>query len=98
MNTERTSLFLMANLGSEVSQVFSFAEKNEWKFAESAVSRANMIISELLLCPDMKGRVGEIKILQDIITDVTAKKRRFAINKAEMEEYFMPFALQAMSV
>lgn len=88
----------MANLGSEMSQIFSYAEKSDLKLAESAASRALRIISELISHPEMKQRTGEIEILKDIIEDVLAKNHQFKVSKAEMEEYFMPFALRLMSV
>ena len=98
MNTTRTTLFLMANLGSEVSQIFSYAEKGELKLAESARLRADRIIKELLAHPEMKGRTGEIEILKSVIEDLFARERQFAVNKTEIEEYFMPFALRLMAV
>lgn len=98
MNTNRTPLFLMANLGSEMSQIFSYMEKGELKMAQSARSRANIIITELLAHSDMKGRTGEVEILSEIIEDVFASNRRYKVKKSEIEEYFMPFALRLMSV
>ncbi|MDO8664961.1 MAG: hypothetical protein Q7K44_05485 [Candidatus Liptonbacteria bacterium] len=98
MNKTRTPLFLMANLGSDMSQLFSYVDKGELKLLESAALRARKIIDELLIHPDMEGRTGEIEILKDIIEDIFAEKRRFAVKKTEIEEYFMPFALRLMSV
>ena len=65
---------------------------------ESASSRADRIITELLLHPEMKGREGEIEILKEVVKDVLKKKRHFAVSKEEIEEYFMPFALRLLSV
>ena len=98
MKTDRMSLFLMANLGSEVSQIFSYMEKGELKMAQSARSRANVIIAELLAHPDMKDRTGEVEILSEIIEDVFASSRHFEVKKSEIEAYFMPFAMRLMSV
>lgn len=98
MKTTRTPLFLMANLGSEMSQLFSYTEKGELKMAESASARANRIIAELLLHPDMRGRGGEIEVLREVIKDVLMEKRHFSVSKGEIEEYFMPFAPRLMSV
>lgn len=96
-NTARTSLFLMANLGSEVSQIFSHAEKGDWKMAELSASRAVKIIDELLKHSEMRGRTGEIDILKEVIEDAFSQRRRFKVKKSEIDEYFMPFALRFMN-
>jgi len=91
-------VFLMANLGSEMSQLFSHIEKGELKLAGFAAVRADKIITELIARSDMKNRTKEIEILREIMKDVFEEKRCFAVKKIEIEEYFMPFALRAMSV
>lgn len=95
MNSSRTSAFLMANLGSEMSQLFSHAEQGEWKLAQLAADRAEKIINELLSHQSLKGRTEEVEILRRIIHDVFLKKRQLEIVKADIEEYFFPFALRA---
>lgn len=97
MNTVRTPLFLMANLGSEVSQIFSHIEKGDLSSAKSSHSRAERIVRTLLLHPGMKNRTGEVEILEEIMEDVFAPHRRFLITKAEIESYFLPFALRVLS-
>jgi len=86
----------MANLGSDVSQLFSYLEKREVSLAASAAGRARKIIAELLTHTDLKGRTGEIEILQTVINDALSPKRFLAVSKDELEDYFMPFALRAL--
>lgn len=98
MNTKRTPLFLMANLGSEVSQVFLYIEKGNTKLAQSALSRAERIIDELLICPELKGRTKEIEIVRDIIESTSSGSQNFQVKRVDIENYFQPFALRFMGV
>jgi len=94
---ERTATFLMANLGSDMSQLFSHIDNGELEKAKSPRERANRIIDELLNHPELKGRSGEVEILKKIIQDVFSEKRELKVEKEEIEDYFMPFALRALS-
>ena len=57
---ERTPLFLMANLGSEVSQLFLHLEKGERERSMSVTVRAQKIIEELLAHPELRGKTKEV--------------------------------------
>lgn len=95
MKTTRTSLFLMANLGSEMSQLFSYTESGKRDMAQYAAERAEKIITELLLHPDLRRRTGEVEMLQKIIRDTISHERHFAVKKFEIENYFLPLVLRA---
>ena len=88
----RTPAFLMANLGSDVSQLFSHLEKGETLLATSAGRRAHRIIVELLAHQELHGRTGEIEILSDIIDDALSTKQLLDVDKDELESYFLPFS------
>lgn len=90
----RTPAFLMANLGSDISQLFSHFEKKESHLVESAATRARKIITELLAHEELKGRTREVEILRDIIDDALSGKRLLDVSKDEIESYFMPFSLR----
>jgi len=87
----------MANLGSDVSQLFLHRERGEKQLAISAAGRAQKIISELLVHAELKDRTGEVKIVQSIIVDALSEKRLLEVSRDELEEYFMPFALRVLS-
>ena len=89
-------MFLMANLGSDVSQLFSHLERGEQLLAVSAAGRAQKIVVELLMHPELQGRTGEVEMLQSIIQDTLSGKRLFEVSKNELEAYFMPFALRVL--
>lgn len=95
MNT-RTPTFLMANLGSDVSQLFSHIEKGETRLAASSVKRARKIIAELLAHNGLIGRTGEIEILLDIIDDAFFGKQLLDVSRDELEEYFLPFSKRVL--
>jgi len=93
----RTATFLMANLGSDMSQLFSYIDKGELEKAKSPAERANKIIDELLDHPELNGRKMEVEILRKIIEDAFSEERIFEVKKEEIEDYFMPFALRALA-
>ncbi|KKS95966.1 hypothetical protein A3B05_03155 [Candidatus Giovannonibacteria bacterium RIFCSPLOWO2_01_FULL_43_160] len=96
MNTTRTSLFYMANLGSEVSRALLEYEKEDFEKMRNSIMRAKNIIVKIEECPEMKGRTGELEILKSIIEDLNQKK--FELNKDQFLDYFSPFAIRLMSL
>ena len=97
MNTKRTSLFLMANLGAEVSRMISLKEKGEDIHATEALARANKIISQIKELPDMKTRLGEINTLCQVIENIIKSKPVLNIPKKHIVSYFAPFSSRLMA-
>lgn len=95
MNTESPT-FLLANLGSDASQLFSYLERGEEKLARSAAARAQKIISRLLQDSRLKGGKREVEILREIIADALSERRSLQVTKEELEEYFLPFSLRVL--
>lgn len=98
MVTKRTSLFLMANLGSEVSQIFSYVNKGQPELAKSPAMRAQKIIDEMLTLTDVKGREGELEIIKEIMEDVLKRTGKYNLKQSDLDEYFLPFAVRLMSL
>ncbi len=90
MTKERSSLFLMANLGAEVSRVFSLADKGLYAQAEEARARAKRIIVELRELPEMQTREPEIVALERILEDLM--RGESGVTPKNIKSYFMPFA------
>jgi hypothetical protein len=95
MNTARTSLFYMANLGSEVSHALSEYQKKDFKKMHDSILRAKNIIGKIEKFPEMKGRTMELEILKSIIEDLNKKK--LEVDKNQLINYFTPFAMRLMS-
>ena len=95
MNTERTPLFYMANLGSEISRALLEYEKKDFQRMRSSILRAKDIIKKIKEFPEMKNRTGEIYILTSIIEDLNQEK--FELDKNQLLNYFSPFATRLMS-
>lgn len=95
MNTTRTPLFYMANLGSEVSRALSAYQKKDFKNMRDSIMRAKGIIIKIEEFPEMEGRTGELKILESIIDDLSVKK--LEVNKDHLVNYFIPFAMRLMN-
>lgn len=90
MTNERTSLFLMANLGAEVSRLLSAREAKDEERTTTALARAGAILGELRELPDMKDRAEELAILEKTLTEQTVTPRY-------LKSYFTPFALRLMN-
>jgi len=96
MNTDRTPLFYMANLGSEVSRILLEYKKEDFEKMRNSILRAKNIIKKIEEFSEMKGRTGEINILKSIIDNLNQKK--LEINKEHLINYFTPFTTRFMSM
>jgi len=96
MNTNRTPLFYMANLGSEISRALLEYEKKDFQKMRNSIIRAKDIIIKIEEFPEMRGRTGELEILKSIMEDLNQKK--FELNKEQLLDYFSPFAVRLMSL
>lgn len=96
MNNTHTSLFLMANLGSEMTRLFSAKEKNDIEKLRGATLRAQGIISQIEIFPEMKDRMGEIDKIKYIVEDCNKSLSVLNIRKKDIESYFLPFVLNLM--
>ncbi|MEK9182202.1 MAG: hypothetical protein AAB781_01275 [Patescibacteria group bacterium] len=94
---ERTPLFYLANLGSEVNRIFTLKEKGLTKESEAAYARAISIIDKLLKHPDLEGRAEEIKILKDYL-EQSMRSNRVQFLKKEWQGYFSPYANRLLSL
>lgn len=96
MNTSRTPLFYMSNLGSEIARALLEYQNEDFDKMKNSIIRAKEIISKVEEFPEMQGRTGEIEILKSIIEDLNHKK--FEQNKDQLLNYFSPFATRLMSI
>ena len=96
MNTTRTPLFYMANLGSEISRALLEYQGEDFEKMRNSIIRAKNIMVKIEEFPEMKGRTGELEILKSIIEDLNHKK--FELNKDQLINYFSPFAIRLMSL
>lgn len=97
MNTKRTPLFLMANLGAEVSRIISFKERHENALAKEALLKANKIINEIKALPDMKTRLKEIDALSSVIKNILQNKPTLNVSIKHIKSYFAPFSSRLMT-
>ncbi len=95
MNAERTPLFYMANLGSEVERIFSLKKKGMDKEAESAYTRALKIVDKLLEHPELSGRTGELELLKNYLEE-SFKNEQTATVQKEWRNYFLPYATKLL--
>ncbi len=94
----RTSLFLMANLGAEVSRIISAKEKGDTVLMQGAFERAGKMLSEIKTLPDMQSRKSEIEALSEAISSLAYPVSGLHIAPQNIKSYFTPFALRLLSV
>ena len=91
MNTQRTPVFYMANLGAEVSRALSARETGDMQGVKEAVQRSLLIIEKILIFNEMKPRAPEIDILKNVLENLT--NANFSSRESEnLKSYFYPFA------
>lgn len=98
MNNQRTSLFLMANLGAEVSRMISAKEKLDISMMKGAVERARGIVKKINVLPDMIKRIPELNILSDVLNDFVVEKPTLSISTNALKSYFTPFITRLSTV
>lgn len=97
MNTQRTSSFLMANLGAEVSRIISAKNAENEKFAKECLLRAEKILKEVMTFPDMEKRSSEIETLLNVIREIVNPNPTIIVSQQNIISYFIPFALKLVS-
>ena len=97
MNTQRTTQFLMANLGVEIIRLFGYKKQGKIKEARTSGERASKIIDSLESHPDINGGKKEVELMKDIIKDAVLKRPRHHVTEKELNSYFMPFSLRALT-
>lgn len=97
MTNERTSLFLMANLGAETGRLISAREQNNYTNAHASLIRAEHILNELSALSDMKSRGEELHILRDSLKKIADEQSTILITPSYLKSYFTPFALRLMA-
>ena len=95
MNTSRTPLFYMANLGSEISRALLEYQGKEFEKMHDSLGRAKNIIKKIKEFEEMKNRTGELEIIKSIIEDLNQKNLH--VDKDQLIDYFTPFAMRLMS-
>ena len=95
---KRDSLFLMANLGSEVTKIISAKNRNDQILLTEYSAHADKILKEILSLPDMKEREIEIKTLAEVITDISKAKSSLEISSVNIISYFTPFVMRLIKV
>jgi len=98
MNNTRSPQFYMANLGSEVVGMYSALSKNDKEKCRTCYERAKKIIADWRVLETRESARAEMEKLEEVIDDLISETPQFKVSKAEMESYFMPFALRALSV
>lgn len=81
----------LANIGSEVSRVLRWKNKDKKNF-EGAVSRALELFDLTLQDPQWRGRLREIGRAREVFLDAVSGGREYKSSLEELERYFFYFA------
>lgn len=99
MNFSEGYLFLIVDLGRELSEFFALKEAGEFENARLAAARAERVIDFLVVHVDVSsGGRWEMERWREIIRDALSGTPQFSISISSVESYFHPFALRLMSV
>jgi len=90
-------MFLMANLGSEVTRLLSALENGDKELSEGAKARSEKIIGEVELSLETESSKKEVRLLADVIKDFYQPKRQYSVSPASLKQYFLPFALRVFN-
>lgn len=88
---EGKDIFLVANLGSEVSRLLRAKSEQDAERMRGAYERACDIVKELQASTNSGGQ-AESAILQTILDDLMRSNPVFSISAATLNGYFLPFA------
>ena len=95
---ERTPLFYMANLASEVHRYFGFLEKKELVSAGSSRQRIFDIVKKLSGFESMEPRSAEIDALLSVIENPSMLGKQLSVTQKQLDSYFTPFTQRLLSV
>lgn len=98
MNTERTTSFLMANLGSELIRFFALQRQKDNERARASADRAFRIMNQLLEHKDIGNGRREVALLKELTDDALLPSPLYRVTEAELNSYFMPFASRVLAV
>ena len=96
--TERTTLFLMANLGAEVSRLIAACQRSDPELTRAALERADTIIQQIERREDIQPRIEEIRLLSQAIHSFAKPDENMSISPQSLKSYFIPFAIRSMQV
>ncbi|MEK7193037.1 MAG: hypothetical protein AAB682_02770 [Patescibacteria group bacterium] len=98
MNSERTPVFLMANLGTEVFRILTAEKQGDQEAVLAANSRAQNILDALKENLEMYSREGELTLLSTALSDYISDNKKLAIKGTSLRAYFLPFMIRATMV
>ena len=95
--TERTTVFLMANLGSEMTRCLDLEKRRQREEAEKSAKRAFRIMDQLEVRPDIGTGKQEAAILRNILQDALSQAPKYRVSEQELATYFLPFARKVLA-
>jgi len=84
----------LGNIGSEISRAASAEHKDEKAF-QAAIDRALELFDLTLGDPRWRGRLKEIARAREVFLDASLGDRDYQSSLADLDDYFLPFALSA---
>ena len=97
MTTERSTVFLMANLGSEIERLYMAHDSGDRGKITGSYERAVAIITELENRDDIGNGKGEVELVKGVVDDIASANPQLSVRAEDMRSYFLPFAMRALS-
>ncbi|PIU15915.1 hypothetical protein COT20_01020 [bacterium (Candidatus Gribaldobacteria) CG08_land_8_20_14_0_20_39_15] len=83
----------MANIGSEVSRMIAAKERGDALNLQQSTERALEILDLTINSNQKKSCFRELLRLRDVLADYGFNLFNFVVDKRDLNEYFLPFAL-----
>ncbi|KKW11654.1 MAG: hypothetical protein UY50_C0009G0040 [Parcubacteria group bacterium GW2011_GWA2_49_9] len=96
MNESR-DIFLVANLGSEVTRLLHARSEHNVERMRGAYERACGIVEELTITTNEGGRQESV-VLRTVLDDLVSPNPLLSINQETLKSYFLPFAHLVLGV
>src|SRR3989337_1327185 len=94
--SQRSTLFLMANLGSALMRTFSWLQSEEKDLSEVGRKECLKIIDQILTNNDSAGAVAEAGILRNLLISKGDIQLTSNVKRNELEVFFLPFSARLM--
>lgn len=85
----------IGNIGSELARAARYQREGNRERLVSSLDRANALLSLSLDDPRWKGRMRELAIFQEFVSDWYEDGSHYGVSLENLVAYCMPFALQA---
>ena len=95
--TERTALFYMGNLGSEVSRLLAARQRKNEEATKTSLSRCLDILIKIMRLEVQGPRQEELSMLRQALLDAATGESISPQDRSDLESYFEPYVKRLLN-